>query len=66
MRGQPLGHGVEHKVSLRVVVFRRPLAPYLCDYGHDPFVRSHHRLTFVVCVWRPTDFVDWNQRYGVL
>jgi hypothetical protein len=22
--------------------------------------------SFVVCVWRPMDFVDWSRRYGAL
>jgi hypothetical protein len=39
------GHGVEHEAALRVVTFRRPLAPNLRDYGHDPFVRSLHRTS---------------------
>jgi hypothetical protein len=43
VRARPLGHGVEPEAALRVVVFRRPLALDLCDYGHDPFVRSHHQ-----------------------
>jgi hypothetical protein len=56
------GHGVEHKATQRVVMFKRSLAPNLRDYGHDPFERP----SFVVYVWRLIDFVDWSQRYGVI
>ena len=51
MRALPPGHGIEHEAALRVVTFRRPLAPNLLDYGHDPFERSLHR-TFLcrLCV----------------
>jgi hypothetical protein len=42
VHARPPGHVVEHEATLGVVVFRRPLALDLCDYGHDPFVRSHH------------------------
>jgi hypothetical protein len=42
VRARPPRHDVEHGAALSVVVFRRPLAPDLCNYGHDLFVRSHH------------------------
>jgi hypothetical protein len=51
VRGRPPRHGVEHEEALSVVIFRRPLAPDLCDYGHDPFVRSHHQTPlYRLCV----------------
>jgi hypothetical protein len=45
------GHGVEHEAAQREVMFKRGLAPNLCDYGHDPIERSLP-LTFLcrLCV----------------
>jgi hypothetical protein len=37
---QPLRHGVEDVAKLGVVISNGPLAPYLTEYGQDPFVRS--------------------------
>jgi hypothetical protein len=39
VRGQALEHGIEHVAILSVVVFNRPLAPNLSEFGQDPFVR---------------------------
>jgi hypothetical protein len=51
VRALPPRHGIEHEVALRVVTFRRSLAPNLRDYGHDPFVRSVHRTSLCrLCV----------------
>jgi hypothetical protein len=35
-----LWHGVEHVAKLGVVTFNVPLAPYLGEFGQDPFIRS--------------------------
>jgi hypothetical protein len=51
VRALPPGHDIEHEAAVRVVTFRRPLAPNLCDYGHDPFVRSLHQTSLChLCV----------------
>jgi hypothetical protein len=39
VRAQPHCHGVKHVTELSVVVFKRPLAPDLHDFGQDPVVR---------------------------
>jgi hypothetical protein len=45
------GHDVEHEAAQREVMFKRGLAPNLCDYSHDPVERSRP-LTFLcrLCV----------------
>jgi hypothetical protein len=39
VRAQPLRHGVEHVAGFSVVIFKRPFAPNLLEFGQDPFVR---------------------------
>jgi hypothetical protein len=51
LRTLALWHGVLHETAQREVMFKRGLAPNLCDYGHDPIERSLP-LTFLcrLCV----------------
>jgi hypothetical protein len=39
VHAQPHWHGVEHVAELSVVIFNRPLALDLRDFGQDPVVR---------------------------
>jgi hypothetical protein len=75
MRGRALvhalasGHGVEHEVAQREVMFKHGLAPNLWDYGHDPVERSLP-LTFLcrLCVeaygFRWLDQEIWSGEVG--
>jgi hypothetical protein len=46
VRAQPLRHDIEHVAGFSVVIFKRPLAPNLREFGQDPFVRFLLPTTF--------------------